>query len=122
MSEPQESSEPAARSFIGVRRTELAQERTYLAWMRSALAAFAVSLATGKLIPALTNVRHWPYQLLGAGFGILGLLMGGYGLWRQNEVSKAIAAGTFAEVDRRMVALLTGIILVLGVFVLAVLV
>jgi uncharacterized membrane protein YidH (DUF202 family) len=37
------------------RRTRLAGERTYLAWWRSALAAFAVSLGVGKIVPELTS-------------------------------------------------------------------
>ena len=39
------------------RRTRLAAERTYLAWWRSALGAFAVALAAGKLVPALTDAE-----------------------------------------------------------------
>jgi putative membrane protein len=37
------------------RRTRLANERTYLAWWRTGLTAFAVSLGAGKLVPALTD-------------------------------------------------------------------
>ena len=37
------------------RRTRLASERTYLAWWRTALAAFAVSLGVGKIVPELTG-------------------------------------------------------------------
>ncbi len=36
------------------RRTHLANERTYLAWWRTGLAALAVSLGAGKLVPPLT--------------------------------------------------------------------
>jgi len=37
------------------RRTRLASERTYLAWWRSALAAIAVALGVGKVVPELTG-------------------------------------------------------------------
>ena len=37
------------------RRTRLANERTYLAWWRTGLAAFAVSLGAGRLVPAIAG-------------------------------------------------------------------
>ena len=49
------------------RRTRLASERTYLAWWRSALAAFAVSLGVGKLIPELTSGQSIGYEIVGVG-------------------------------------------------------
>ena len=50
------------------RRTRLASERTYLAWWRSALAAFAVSLGVGKLVPELTSGRTIGYEIVGVGY------------------------------------------------------
>ena len=38
-----------------MRRTRLAVERTYLAWWRTGLTTFAVSLAAGKLVPELSS-------------------------------------------------------------------
>ena len=55
------------------RRTRLANERTYLAWWRTGLTAFAVSLGAGKLVPALTDESRWPYVAVGIGFAVLGL-------------------------------------------------
>src|SRR5438132_36598 len=49
----------------GLRRTWLASERTYLAWLRTGFAAFAVSLGVGKVVPALTGGAQWPYAVLG---------------------------------------------------------
>jgi putative membrane protein len=50
------------------RRTRLANERTYLAWWRTGLTAFAVSLGTGKLVPALTDeARAGPTWSSGCG-------------------------------------------------------
>jgi putative membrane protein len=42
------------------RRTRLAAERTYLAWWRSGVAALAVGLAAGKLVPELSGGPSWP--------------------------------------------------------------
>jgi putative membrane protein len=55
------------------RRTSLAVERTYLAWWRTGLTAFAVALATARLVPDLSKAKvQWPYTLLGIGFAVLG--------------------------------------------------
>ena len=52
-----------------VRRTHLAVERTYLAWWRTGLTAFAVALATARVVPELANSKvQWPYTVLGIGF------------------------------------------------------
>ena len=55
------------------RRTKLAVERTYLAWWRTGLTAFAVALATARLVPDLAETEtQWPYTLLGIGFALFG--------------------------------------------------
>src|SRR5947199_10717086 len=82
------------------RRTRLANERTYLAWWRTGLTAFAVALGAGKLVPALSDVRRWPYAVLGAGFAILGLVFVGYASWRHREVEQAVRRGEFVEPDK----------------------
>ena len=71
---PSESSDPAARQDAS-RRTLLAEERTFLAWFRSGLAAIAVSLAVGRLLPALVEGDQRVYRLLGIGYGLLGDLL-----------------------------------------------
>ena len=53
------------------RRTRLANERTYLAWWRSGLTAFAVSIGAGKLIPAVSSGPSWPFEALGGAFGVV---------------------------------------------------
>ena len=67
---PSESSDPAARQDAS-RRTLLAEERTFLAWFRSGLAAIAVSLAVGRLLPALVEGDQRVYRLLGIVYGLL---------------------------------------------------
>jgi len=57
-----------------VRRTMLAVERTYLAWWRTGLTAFAVALATARVVPELAKAKHqWPYTVIGIGFALMGI-------------------------------------------------
>jgi putative membrane protein len=100
------------------RRTRLANERTFLAWWRSGLTAFAVAIGAGKLVPAVADdVDAWPYELLGAGFALLGVAFVGYGWVRQRAVDRALAAGSYAPPSGVAVALFTvgGVVLGLGV-------
>jgi putative membrane protein len=96
------------------RRTRLANERTYLAWWRSGLTAFAVSLGAGKLVPALTDETRWPYVLVGIGFALLGLAFVAYGHRRQRLVEQAIERREYVRPDDRLLAGLTGLGLLLG--------
>ena len=62
------------------RRTRLAVERTYLAWWRTGLTAYAVALATARLVPDIAKTKnHWPYSLIGIGFAALGTVCLIYG-------------------------------------------
>jgi putative membrane protein len=79
------------------RRTRLASERTYLAWWRSALAAFAVSLGVGKIVPQLTSGSAVYYQLVGVGYGLLGVAFIGYGYLRERRMEAALREGRFVE-------------------------
>jgi inner membrane protein YidH len=101
-----------------IRRTHLANERTYLAWWRTGLTAFAVALGTGKLVPALSDVAPLPYTLLGAGFGVLGLLFVTYASVRHRQLEKAVEEGQFAAPDRRIMWALAFLGFVLGCFLL----
>ena len=102
--------------FDATRRTRLANERTYLAWWRTSLTSFAVAIGAGKIVPEVTKASHWPYELLGAGYAVLGLLLVVYGLRRQRAVDAALDRGEFAATEQRFLALLTGCGVVLGVF------
>ena len=55
------------------RRTRLANERTYLAWWRTGLTSIAVCVGLGRIVPGVTHVTKWPYELVGAGYGVLGV-------------------------------------------------
>lgn len=103
------------------RRTRLANERTFLAWWRSGLTAFAVAIGAGKLVPAVADdVEAWPYELLGTGFALLGVAFVGYGWVRQRAVDRALAAGGYAPPSGAAVIGFTAAGLALGVGVLLV--
>jgi putative membrane protein len=97
------------------RRTRLANERTYLAWLRSALTAYAVSLAAGKLIPELTGAERWPWALLGVGFALLGTVFAVYGLVRKRAVDAALTGGGYAEAEDSILLALTTAGALLGI-------
>ena len=104
-----------SRPAEGLRRTSLASERTYLAWLRNGLAAFAVSLGAGKIAPALTGGAKWPYVILGVAFALLGVAFVAYGVLRQKLVGDALARGEYAELDQRVVIGLAAAMILLGV-------
>jgi putative membrane protein len=103
------------------RRTRLANERTYLAWWRTGLTAFAVSIGSGKLVPALATGTNWPYTAIGIGFAIVGVLCSAYAFWRYRAVEEAVSRGEFARPDERLVALLSAVGAALGVLLVVVL-
>ena len=96
------------------RRTRLATERTYLAWWRSGLTALAVGLAAGKLVPELSSGASWPYEVLGAGYSILGVAFIVYGHQRQSAVERAVQHGDWAPLDAGVALAFTAAGVVLG--------
>src|SRR5438552_5558372 len=101
MTEEPRVHEPETQDAL--RRTRLANERTYLAWWRTGLTSFAVALGAGKLIPALADVPSWPYTVLGIGFALLGVAFVAYGFRRQLEVERALRRGEYVRPDERLV-------------------
>lgn len=97
------------------RRTFLAEERTFLAWLRSGLASIAVSLAVGRLLPVLLDEDQGFYRLLGIGYGLLGIFLMVYGATRQRVVERRLLTGGFAPLPFWVVVVLGGAGLVLGV-------
>lgn len=83
-------------------RTRLAVERTMLAWWRTGLAALAVALAVGRLLPDLAGeVTRWPYVALGLAFSAYAVGLFAYGTIRAGggqrpagPVALIAAAGT----------------------------
>ena len=102
---PSESSDPAARQDAS-RRTLLAEERTFLAWFRSGLAAIAVSLAVGRLLPALVEGDQRVYRLLGIRIRSPGIFLTAYGAVRQRAVERQLLAGRFLPLPLRVIVTL----------------
>ena len=73
-----------------LRRTWLAAERTYLAWLRTGLGAIGVALAVGRLIPALIGGPRVAYAALGAGWAVLGAFMLVHSLTRARRIAAAL--------------------------------
>jgi uncharacterized membrane protein YidH (DUF202 family) len=87
-----------------------------LAWLRTGLTATAVALAVGKLIPDLSHphTTRWPYETLGAGYGLLGVALVVYGLRRRAQVDHAIRAGRYAAPGDTALAAIGFVAVVLG--------
>src|SRR5918912_1255659 len=88
------------------RRTRLANERTYLAWWRTGLTSLAVSLAAGRVVPTLAHKTAWPYEIVGAGFALLGVACIVNGYQREREIERALAEGRFAQLSDRTTVVL----------------
>jgi putative membrane protein len=97
------------------RRTRLANERTYLAWWRTGLTSIAVCIGLGRIVPGVTNVTKWPYELVGAGYGVLGVGFMVLAQLRVRAVEAAVDRGEFARLDARLTILLLAAGTVLGI-------
>jgi putative membrane protein len=97
------------------RRTWLASERTVLAWLRTGLTATAVALGVGKVVPDLrAGGTEWPFVVLGAGYGVLGVAIVAYGLWLGREVDRAIREGRYLPLDSTAMWIVGGLAIALG--------
>ncbi len=90
------------------RRTRLANERTYLAWWRTGLASLTVAVAIGRVVPDVAKTTEWPYELLGAGYGILGLAFVACAYSRTRSIETALDRGEFAPIPHRLLLGLSG--------------
>lgn len=102
------------------RRTRLANERTYLAWWRTGLTSFAVSVGAGRLVPELSGGANWPFEALGVAFAGVGVAFVAYGYVRQKAVDAALARGDYAPLPHRAAMLFAGVGVLLGLAMLAV--
>src|SRR5262245_48191478 len=82
----------------GWRRTRLASERTLLAWWRTGLAALAVGIGVGRVVPELNDAtHHWPYTALGVLFSLYGVALFWIGSRRVVNVDRALEHDLYNE-------------------------
>jgi putative membrane protein len=119
---PREAAESAAveparsdETRDATRRTRLANERTYLAWWRTGLTTFAVSIGAGKLVPELTEGASWPFEVIGIAFAVVGVVFIAYAYIRQRQVDEAIARGEFAPFEIRAALTFAALGVLLGI-------
>jgi uncharacterized membrane protein YidH (DUF202 family) len=89
--------------------------------LRTGLAALAVAIGAGKIVPSVADVTTLPFELLGVGFAVLGLAFTLYGVQRFLRVERALDAGGFAPLDARAALALASAGAVLGIATLALL-
>jgi len=91
------------------RRTQLANERTYLAWWRTGLTSFAVSFGAGRLVPELAGGPSWPFEIIGIAFAIVGITFMTYGYFRHRSVDAALSRGDYASLPDRAAVFFAGL-------------
>jgi putative membrane protein len=99
------------------RRTRLANERTFLAWWRTALGTEGLAVAVGKVLPEVTDDAHWPYVVLGLLLAVLGVLLALIGWWRHTVVDQALRGGEEALTPPWLVASLGAVLAFAGIIV-----
>ena len=98
-----------------IARTDLANERTQLAWWRTGLTSLAVALAVGRVLPDLSATAHaWPYTVVGVGFAVYSMLLIGYGTARASAVRASLSQGGRVPNQDRALFGLTAIAVVLA--------
>jgi putative membrane protein len=98
-----------------IRRTWFALERTLLAWWRSSLAAFAVALAVGRLIPALLDTSGRPFVGLGVGYCLVGLGMVVTAVVRHRSAARDLRAGRPSPLSPAVGLVFSLLLLALGI-------
>jgi putative membrane protein len=99
------------------RRTRLANERTFLAWWRTALGTLGLAVGVGKVLPEVTDGPHWPYVSLGLLLALLGAALAAIGWWRHATVDHALHGGEEAVTPAWLVASLGTVLTVAGIIV-----
>jgi putative membrane protein len=76
---------------------EMAAERTWLAWWRTALVATAAALGVGRFAPRLLHAASAPYVVLACCYALIALGLLIVGLRRHREIEQAIQRGESAR-------------------------
>lgn len=109
--EPVESVPPEdAEEFEPDYRFTLANERTFLAWLRTSLALMAGAVAVLQLLPEFSV--PWARHVLGGLLALLSLLAAGNGMWRWTRVEYAIRRGLPLPQQRGPQAMTAGLIVI----------
>jgi uncharacterized membrane protein YidH (DUF202 family) len=110
-----EAGQPPSEAVDATRRTHLASERTQLAWWRTGLAALAVALGVGRVVPELAHTAtRWPYVLAGVGFALWGIFAIAYGTMHRSAIERALSRGRFLEPEGWPLTALTAAGVALG--------
>ena len=91
-----------------VHRTQLAHERTYLAWWRTGLAAIAAGFAVGRVLPEVVGGTTWPYIALGTVLTASGLAAMVYGIVHYRELEAALREDREPHIGEGFVLALAG--------------
>jgi inner membrane protein YidH len=103
-----------ATAADATRRTRLANERTFLAWWRTALGVEGLALATGKLVPEVTEGTEWPYIALGTLLALLGAALALTGWWRHATVEHGLSGGEEAAPPEWLMSVMGAVLGVAG--------
>jgi inner membrane protein YidH len=104
-------------------RDHLANERTYLAWLRTGMALLGIAFLVARLHlelfhSAAPRVKAWLPGAVGLGFASLGLVTVCFATWRYLAVLRMIERQEFVPIGTTVVVVSTGALCVaLGVIV-----
>jgi len=97
-----------------VHRTQLAHERTYLAWWRTGLAGIAAGFGVGRVLPEVIGGTNWPYVALGTVLTAAGLAAMVYGIWHYRELQAALLEDREPRTGEGFVLALAAVGIVVG--------
>jgi uncharacterized membrane protein YidH (DUF202 family) len=95
--------DPMAPPPEASRRTRFAEERTLLAWWRTGIAAAAVALAVGGIVPKLSGLPKGRFVALGVGYGVLAIAFFVGGAIRARLSHDALERNAFAALPEWVV-------------------
>jgi len=101
------------------RRTQLAAERTWLAWWRTGVAVAAVAIAVGRALPGVGGGAGWPLRALGIAYAALAIGLLAAGAARQRRVERSLRKGEYASLSSPLVMALTAVAIALAAATLA---
>jgi putative membrane protein len=113
--------------LVDRQREHQANERTFLAWLRTSVALISFGFALTRfgiflrqLQAAVTQYEEWNHPVLnsenlGVSLVIFGIIVIAIAAWRYNQVYWQIERGNYRP-DRLMIWLTTAIVMILGIF------